>query len=127
MTQTIVFAMLRRSVAQGLIAKINDATDSIRAIYESDYDKAVSAASASSADAVVIEITEFGGYDTDYCLELCDHIKIETPGCRLLLICPEQNEESVSTVGEAKLSGRIDDFLFYSSTTDYLLSKLLAT
>ena len=124
--QTIILAMLRRAVAQGLITRISDSPGNVRTVYESDYAKAMGAVGVFDADTVIIEVAEFGEYGAGYCLALCDRIRGEAPGCRLILLCPEQNELCVSTVGEAKRNGRIDDFLFYGASLDYLISKLLS-
>ena len=126
--QTVILAMLRQAVAQRLISKICDMPGCahVRALFESDYANATSATIAYGADAVVFEVAEFGEYDTSYCLKLCDRIRREAPACRLLLLCPEHNEQSVSTAGEAKLNGQIDDFLFHDASIEYMVSKLLA-
>ena len=116
--------MLRQPVAQGLIIKLRSDTG-VLAIHEPDYPKAVSAAETNNADAILIEITESGEYDATYCLELCNRVRAKSPGCRILLLCPEQDEPSVLAAVEAVRAGRIDDFLFYDASTDYIISKLL--
>ena len=121
--------MLRRSVAQGIIIKMREDPGNIAIVHESEYIKAVEAAEAAIANgadtALLIEIAESGGYNAGFCLQLCDRIRKGAPGCRLLLLCPEQNEMSVSAAGEAMRNGRIDDFLFYDASIEFLVSKLL--
>jgi len=40
-------------------------------------------------------------------------------------MCPEKNKDSVVKVGKAKKKEQIDDFVFYDSSTKYLIPKLL--
>jgi hypothetical protein len=75
------------------------------------------------ANTVLIEIAETGKYDAGYCLSLC--VRVRAPGRKLFLLCPEQDETSVSAVIRAKRQGLIEDFMFYSASVDYLVSKLL--
>ena len=121
---TIVLAMLRQPVAQGLIINLRK-TSGVQVFYESDYTKAADAAVVYSADIAFIEVAETGEYDADYCLDICCRLRGDAPGCRLMLLCPEMDEPSVSAAIEAQRSGRVDDFLFYDASTDFLLSKLL--
>ena len=124
--RSIILAMLRQPLAQRLIAKLNKAVG-VRAIYESDYDKVLSAVSAGCADTILIEIAEKGIYDAEFCLALCATLRRETPDCRLLLLCPEKDETSVSAVLRGRRGGWIDDFLFYDASIDFLVSKLLVS
>ena len=105
--------------------RINNHPD-VRTVCEPDYAKAADTAIARGAGAALIEIAETGRYDADYCLALCARLRREAPGCRLLLLCPEQDESSIAAAVAAKRNGQIDDFLFCDATTDYLESKLLA-
>ena len=122
---TIILAMLRRPVAQRLIDTMHDDL-TVRVIYEPDYHMAVSAAIANSADTVLIEVTESGRFRAESCLDLCSRLREDAPGCRLVLMCPEQDELSVALSMQAARDGTIDDFLFYDASIDYIASKLLA-
>jgi len=121
----IVLVMRRRLIAQSLMQKLRD-NQSLRLIFEPDYAHADVSIRSHNADIALIEIGESDEHDASYCLTLCAWLRKETPQCRLLLLCPEQNAESVSKVVKAKKKGRIDDFVFYDSATDYLASKLLS-
>ena len=113
------------AIAQGLMVKLRDSPE-ISLVYESEYHKADIAISNYGAKSVLIEATEAGIYDIDYCLKLCKSLRIQTPECKLLLMCPEQNEKSVKQVVFAKAENEIDDFVFYDVTIDYLASKLIS-
>jgi len=59
-------------------------------------------------------------------LKVCDEIRDGSPGCKIILICPEKDTESVNECVEAKQQGFIDEFLFFDATSDYLISKIEA-
>ena len=59
-------------------------------------------------------------------IKICDEIRDGSPGCKIILICPEKDTESVNECVEAKQQGHIDEFLFFDATTDYLISKIEA-
>ena len=122
--QTIILAMQRRPVAQVLISKMHE-NPGIQVVYEPEYDSLATDAADYGADAVLIEVSETGIYDAGYCLALCLRLRMEAPACRLLLLCPEQDEASVSAAVEAARSGLIDDFLFYDASIDFITAKLL--
>ena len=123
--QTILLVMLRRPVAQLLMQQLHD-VPGVRSIYEPDYVKFGESVASYGADIALIEVQESGKHDMADCLSLCGKLRKQAPGCRVLLLCPEQDEPGVTKAMEAKRDGRIDDFLFYNATTDYMTSKLLA-
>ncbi|MCL2105516.1 MAG: hypothetical protein FWH26_00360 [Oscillospiraceae bacterium] len=114
--QTVVLVMRRGLAAQGLMRKLRGDPD-LRLTYEPAY---------SRADVALIEVAESGRQDISYCLSLCDRLQTEAPLCKRLLMCPEQDGTAVARAVEAKRAGRIDDFVFYDATPDYLVSKLLS-
>ena len=114
--QTIVLTMRRKPIAQGLMLMLGGNPD-LRLTCEPEY---------GSADVALIEVNESVRNDVSRCLTLCDRLRKEAPQCKLLLMCPEQDRTAVAQAVEAKRAGRIDDFVFFDSTTDYLISKLLS-
>ena len=78
------------------------------------------------AKATLIEVAETGPYDIGYCLALCKELREDTPECKLILMCSEQDEKTIKEVVEAKGKNEIDDFVFYDVTIDYLTSKLIS-
>ena len=124
--QTTVLIMRRRSIAQGLAQKLRD-DPNIHLVFEPSYLRAQAVVRSRAANAALIEVAESGGHHRiSDCLALCARLREEAPGCKLLLMCPERDEAVVARAVEAKRTGRIDDFVFYDSTIDYLASKLLA-
>ncbi|HCC34417.1 MAG TPA: hypothetical protein DEQ02_01785 [Ruminococcaceae bacterium] len=122
--RNIVLLMLRKPVAQGLISNLEGIPE-IRLFYENDYSKASNLIYKNNANIALVEIAETGEYDVYYCLALC--AKLRMSKCKLLLLCPEQDESTIAAAVNAKQKGYIEDFIFYDASIDYLASKLLAT
>ncbi len=120
---TIALLMTRKPVAQGLINKLE--RPYIRLCYESDYTKADSLVHTSCANIALIEIAETGRYDAEFCLALCSRLHDKIRSCKLLIMCPEQDELSIAAAIDSKQEGIIEDFVFYDASIDYLASKLL--
>ena len=125
MKKTIVLIMRRQPVAQGLMQKLRE-NKNIHLIYEPDYANAGVAIRSNEAEIALIEVDETGEYDVSYCLILCALLREETPLCKLIIMCPEQEKNSVEKVVKAKRTGKIDDFVFYEATITYLSCKLLS-
>jgi len=121
----IILMMHRKAIMQGLINRLQGSPD-IHLIYEPNYDNASVAISTYNAKVALIEAAESGSYDMHYCLILCKELRRHMPKCKLLLMCPEQDETSVKQVVDAKWKKQIDDFVFYDVTIDYLVSKLIS-
>ena len=121
---TIVLAMGREPIAQVLAAKLADFIG-VRVISERDYLTAADIACSRDAQTVLFELAEWGVYDADYCLRLCERLRKDAPDCGLILLCPEGDEVSVAAAVQARREGMIDDFVFYDASTDFLVSKLL--
>lgn len=123
--QTIVLVMRHKPIAQSLVGRLQDNPDA-QIIHASDYDNSEAIIFNSKANVVLIEAAESGDYGIAYCLELCERLRKDAPKCMLLLMCPEQDENSITRVVEAKRKKRIDDFVFYDVTIEYLISKLMS-
>ena len=122
---SIMLIMQRKSIAQGLMDRLQG-NGNIKIIYEPNYNKAEISIGIYSSDVALIEVAESGVYGMEFCLTLCKRLRNLKSKCKLLLMCPEQDEESVKKVVDAKTKNEIDDFVFYDVTIDYLKSKLLS-
>ena len=120
----VVLIMQRKAIAEALMIKLRDSPH-INLIYEPDYNDVLIAISSNNTKAALIEATESGPYNMNYCLQVCENLREQRPECKLLLMCPEQDEKSVKQVLDAKAENKIDDFVFYDVTIDYLASKLM--
>lgn len=123
MLKTVLLIMQRASLAQGLMVKVRDAPG-IRLSYEPDYANADMAIRSHRAAGALLEVSEDGAHDINFCLTLCAWLREVTPHCRLMLMCPEGQTEAVHRAIEAKRRGKIDDFVFYDVSLDYLAAVL---
>ena len=121
--KTVLLIMRRASLAQGLMAKVQD-TPGMQLCYEPDYANADVAIRSHLAAGALLEVAEDGAQDIGYCLALCAWLREVTPHCRLMLMCPEGETEVVHRAIEAKRKGEIDDFVFYDVSLDYLAASL---
>ena len=119
----VLLVVQRRAIVQGLIDKLQN-NSSISLVHEADFTHALTAVIFHNAKAALIEVAESGMHDLDYCLNLCQEIRDLVAECKLIIMCSEQDEESVKRVIQTKWEGKIDDFVFYDVTMDYLVSKL---
>lgn len=72
MLKTVLLIMRRASLAQGLMAKVRDAPG-IQLCYEPDYANADVAIRAHLAAGALLEVSEDGAHDIDFCLGPCAH------------------------------------------------------
>jgi len=123
--QAVVLIMRRKSMAQGLMRMLGERPE-LQMHYEPDYANAAVAIKSRSARAALIEVVQDGEYDAERCLELCGLLREETPGCKLILMCSEQDRDCISRVVAAKRERRIDEFVFYDTSMEYLATKFLS-
>lgn len=119
----MLLIMRRASLAQGLMAKARD-DPGLQLCYEPDYANADVAIRSHLAAGALLEVAEDSAQDIGYCLALCAWLREVTPHCRLMLMCPEGQAETVHRAIEAKRKGEIDDFVFYDVSLDYLAASL---
>ena len=123
MLKTVLLIMRRASLAQGLMAKARD-DPGLRLCYEPDYDHVDAAIGSHQAAGALLEVSEDGRQDMGYCLSLCARLRETAPRCRLMLMCPEGQAETIHRAVDAKRRGEIDDFVFYDVSLDYLSASL---
>jgi len=118
-----MLVLCRRVIAGLLVEAIQKRIDmEVFGLYE--YNKAKNMAELRKPKIALVEIPERHGFPVQYVLDVCKDIQEASPGCKIILICPENNEESVEATLKAKKEGEIDDFLFYDLSVDYLVAKL---
>ena len=123
MLKTVLLIMRRASLAQGLMAKARD-DPGLQLCYEPDYANADVAIRSHLATGALLEVAEDGAQDIDFCLALCARLRETAPRCRLMLMCPEGQAETIHRAVDAKRRGEIDDFVFYDVSLDYLSASL---
>ena len=121
--QKFLLIMHRKLVSDGIKNSLEKDSD-IAVYVEHIYENAVFAADIRNPDIVMLEIPETDADNPNYYLKICDKIKKTIPACKLLLMCHENSAESKRAVIEAMRLKKIDDFVFFDITLDYLRSKL---
>ena len=121
--KTVLLALCRRLIGGSLTKSIEECPQ-MKAFAVYDYKNAGVAAAAHKPDVALVEIPERRGTPAMDSLSVCRDIQNESPGCKIMLLCPENDEESIRVCVEAKQQAKIDDYVFYDSTTAYLVSKL---
>ena len=126
MAGNVLMVMHRKMLSDALIAQT--ATDApFKIVAEQNYATAALTAETCIPDIVVMEIPESGPWrSAEKCLAVCDMIRGQMPGCKQVLLCNEYDAVSCHAAIRAKQARRIDDFLFYDNSVNYLLSKLEA-
>ena len=92
--KTVLLIMQRASLAQGLMAKARD-VPGIQLCYEPNYANAEMTIHAHLATGALLEVSEDCAHDIGFCLTLCAWLRKVAPHCRLMLMCPEGQEETV--------------------------------
>ena len=126
MRKTIVMLLLCRRVIADLLIKSLERNSDVEAFGVYDFNNAVNAAISRKPNIALVEIPEKHGAPAIDALDVCEGIKTAIADCKIVLLCPEQDKASVNSCVEAKKQGKIEDFLFYDSGVDYLVSKLEA-
>jgi DNA-binding NarL/FixJ family response regulator len=113
----------RRVLAEHLIKTI-ELHPNIKAFGVYNYNHAAMEAAVRSPDIALVEIPEREGFPALDTLQVCGEIRKASPGCKIVILCPEHDKESVRTCVESKREGRIEDFLFYETSADFLAAKV---
>ena len=85
MLKTVLLIMRRASLAQGLMAMVQDAPG-LQLCYSPDYANADVAIRSHLATGALLEVAEDGAQDIGFCLALCAGLREGTPHCRLMLM-----------------------------------------
>jgi len=122
---SVLLIIWRNAIAESLLAELAKEPE-LRLYYETCYTQAAALIRDHNVKVALIEAEEMGVHDIFYCLELCATLRDEDESCKLILMCPDQDEEAVAQAVKAMQEGRIDDFVFFEASIDYLSSKILA-
>jgi len=119
----LLLIMYRKLMSDAMVSALSESAE-FELFVEHNYANAVGAALTYMPSIALVEIPENrGALVSDY-LEICAAIRRAVPRCKLMLMCPENSEESKHAAVDAMSKGAIDDFIYYNVSMDYLLSKL---
>ena len=122
----IVMLVLCRKVIAGLLIEAIKKRTDMDAFGLYEFNKAKGMAKARQPKIALVEIPENRGHPARNALDVCGEIQEASPGCKIILICPENDEESVAVCIEDAKTGKISDYMFYDLSVDYLVSKLIS-
>lgn len=91
-----------------------------------DTDQVAMDAAIQEIDVAVLDVT--GGIYTDYdqLQACCVTLKDVVPGCRILLLVPQQDQISCDMAMRAIRQGMAEEFVFYDTSLRYFFAKLAA-
>ena len=119
----VLLIMYRQLMSDAMMSALSG-NPNFKFFLDKSYKNAEAAARTYMPDIALMEIPESKAYHPEDYLIICDGVKSVRPDCKLMLMCPENSSESRQAAVEAMRSGRIDDFIYYNVSMDYLESKL---
>lgn len=122
---TILLVVYRRIIADLLVDTLHSYSN-FRVFSETNAEQVLPAIERHKPDIMMIEIPENRGQHPAEYLEICARVRQAYPAIKLLLMCPEKSRKSVQAAVAAVQEKKVDDFVFYDSTLDYLVAKILA-
>ena len=126
MEEKIVMLVLCRRVLANLFIEHIQNNSQMEAVGVYDFKKVRNMALIRQPTLALVEIPERHGDPAQEALDVCKDIREVSPGCKVMLMCPEKDDKSVEVCVEAKKKGEIEDFVFYDTTPEYLAKKLEA-
>ena len=123
-----VLLVLCRKVIAGLLIESISKNQNMRVYGVYKHNEVRSAAMTYKPQLALIEVADRYGdpVPAEDALDVCLDIRESSPDCKIMLLCPERDKESVNMCVDAKKRGEIQDFLFYEASVEYLVSKLEA-
>jgi len=121
--KTVLLVLCRKVIADLLIETIKKCP-SMEAFGIYNFNEARAAAATYNPQIVLVEIPESHNEPALEAFDVCKDIKDVNPDCKIVLLCPEKDRESVNLCVKAKKHGDIEAFLFYEASVDYLVSQL---
>lgn len=118
-----VMLMLCRKVVAELLTEVLQKRIGVEAFGMFEFENAKTVAMLRKPAIALVEVPEHRGTPALEALAACADIKAASPACKIVLICPENDEDSVKTTIAAIKEGKIDDFMFYDLSVDYLVAK----
>ncbi len=121
-----VLLMLKRlSLGEGLCSIIEESGIG-KPILETRYENLLASTECEQVKVVLLEVPESGLPNIYGCLAIIDQLKIRLPNCKVLLMCSELDHEAVKVAIKAQQSKRVDNFIFYDTSMEYLKASIKA-
>ena len=124
--KTVLLVMYRRMLSDWLTNQTGGNIH-FKVVAVDNYALAPLTAETCMPDLALVEIPESGQWQSaEKCLTMCDLIRTQIPNCKQMILCDDKDAASCQAAIQARKEQRIDDFLFFSNSTKYLVSKLEA-
>ena len=81
---------------------------------------------ALDAEVLKIDTAVVDAADSNETKRVCETLRQAVPGCRLLLLVPQDGKTGRKMAIQSIRSKAADDFVFYDASLDYLFAKLAA-
>ena len=121
----VILVLCRKVIAKLFIEHITNNTQ-MEALGVYKFSEVRNIAMVHNPTLALVEIPERHGDSVQEAFDVCGNIKEACPNCKIMLMCPEQDKKSVDACVEAKKKGKIEDYVFYDTSPEYLTSKLKA-
>ena len=121
--ETVMLVFYRKIIARLFVEHIQNNTN-MDAVGVYEFNKVKNMTLVHKPTLALVEIPERHGNPVQEALDVCGDITEACPGCKIMLMCPEQDKKSVNACEEAVKSGKIKDYVFYETSPEYLTSKL---
>ncbi len=121
----ILLMLKRRSLCEGFShILVNSGFE--KPVAETKYENLLETVQAEMPRVTLLEVPESGYPNIYSCLSIADDIKRVLPSSKILLMCHERDEKTVQESIDARRANRIDDFIFYDTSMEYLKATLKA-
>ena len=123
--EVVMLVLCRKIIAKLFIEHIKSKTQmEVIGVYE--WNKVRNVVLVHHPTIALVEIPERHGEPAQEALDVCADIKKTCPECQIIMMCLEQDKKSIDVCVDAKRNGKIEDYIFYDTTPEYLTSKLEA-
>ena len=115
-----------RLLAQSLHAALDSLVDlELELIPLQNLNQAVLDADVLQIDIAVVDILCCTKGDIEQARALCQNLRSQLPECKIMILVSQENELGKRAAMNAKKRMLIDDFIFYDTSLDYLITKFV--
>ena len=123
----IAFITKNKVLAQSLASLIKNNLDlPFEPFVLQNFEQALIDVGILEIEVAVIEMLAETANETGTTLSLCTQLYESYPKCQILILVPQNNEQSREMAMQAVKAKVVDDYVFLDTSLDYLFAKLLA-
>ncbi len=121
----ILLKLKRHSIGDGL-CRILENSGIGKSVVETQYENLPHTAKTYLPKVILLEVPESGTPTVYGCITLAEEVRNTLPHIKILLMCSELDLEAVEVSIEAKKTNKVDDFIFYDTSMEYLKASIKA-